>query len=335
MGSNGALHWRGGVPLSQHLVFATGDPEAAVVGATGLLAPHRLTLPAGAAGFAARVNARRWRDVMVAYFSYGVELQVTAGPLSDIYAVNLPLSGHADVNYAGARFHSSTSTAAVFSTTDGSTMRWTADHTVLCVTIRRAALERHLSRMLGRSVDHRIRFAPEMSVRRTGASWGGVAQTLVDVAERVPVGGQSPFVTAELEQTVMTTLLLAQPHSYSSALLDGVPSASSRTVAGAVEIMRSEPGARLTVATIAERVGVSERSLQLAFRRQTGTSPGRHLRDMRLDRARHTLLTTAADERSISRIATEWGFFHLGRFAGAYRRRFGENPSQTSRRRRV
>ncbi len=81
---------------------------------------------------------------MLAYFSYGTELEVTAGPLSDIYAVNLSLTGHAEVRYRGAEIGTSRSTAVVFSVLDGSSMRWSADHTVLCVTIRRPALEQHL-----------------------------------------------------------------------------------------------------------------------------------------------------------------------------------------------
>src|SRR6476469_7922293 len=68
VGTNGALRWRDQVPLSRHPAFATEDPELAMAGGTDLLAPHRLGLPAGAEGFVARVNARRWRDVMLAYF---------------------------------------------------------------------------------------------------------------------------------------------------------------------------------------------------------------------------------------------------------------------------
>jgi AraC-like DNA-binding protein len=37
---------------------------------------------------------------------------------------------------------------------------------------------------------------------------------------------------------------------------------------------------------------------------------------------------------NVSEVAYRWGFTHLGRFAGAYRARFGESPSQTLRNRR-
>ncbi len=333
MGTDAGLRWGGAVPLARHRAFSTDDPEVAVAAGTDLLGPHRLGLPAGLDGFAARVNALHWRDVMLAYFSYGVELQVASSPLSELYAVNLPLTGHADVRYRGAEVHSSPHDAVVFSTPDASDMRWSADHTVLCVTIRRTALDRHLSRMLGRQVDGGIDFAPAMSMQGSGTSWGGVVQTLLDVAERSRAGTQSPLLAAELENMVMTTLLLAQPHSYSDELLDEQPAASTRTVRQAIEVMHSQPAAGLTVPVIAEQVGVSERSLQSAFRSQLGTSPSAYLRDMRLERAHDALLATSPQERSVSQIGVESGFVHLGRFARTYRERFGENPSQTIRRR--
>jgi AraC-like DNA-binding protein len=37
---------------------------------------------------------------------------------------------------------------------------------------------------------------------------------------------------------------------------------------------------------------------------------------------------------SVSEVAFRWGFTHLGRFAGAYKERFGVPPSQTLRERR-
>jgi transcriptional regulator GlxA family with amidase domain len=57
-----------------------------------------------------------------------------------------------------------------------------------------------------------------------------------------------------------------------------------------------------------------------------------YLRRVRLQKVREELLRDSAD--GVTDIATRWGFEHLGRFAGAYRRRYGETPSETRRRRR-
>ena len=328
MGSNGALRWSGRLPLERQRVLATHDPEAALASAIGLLGPHRMRLPDGAEGFSARVNAWRRRDVMLSYFAYGAATQINGTSLHGYYAVNLPVAGHADVWHRGAMVQASPEVAAVFSVVGPVTMRWSADHEVLCLTVRRGALERHLSRMTGREISDPIMFTPAMTLQGGGASWRGVLQTLLDLAERA--SSPSPLVAAEVETAVMTTLLVTQPHSYSSILLDEPP-AAGRVVAAATEIMRERAGASLSIAEIARQVGVSERSLQLSFRRELGVSPRERLRELRLDQVRRELLLTRAEQKSVSQIAMDWGFVHLGRFAASYRRKFGENPSQTVR----
>jgi transcriptional regulator GlxA family with amidase domain len=54
----------------------------------------------------------------------------------------------------------------------------------------------------------------------------------------------------------------------------------------------------------------------------------RYLRNARLDKVRETLRRTE-HETSVTEIAMQWGFTHMGRFSVEYRRRFGECPSQT------
>lgn len=328
----GALRWSGRLPLSRQAAFATDDPEVALARACDLLGAHQMTLPSGAAGFSARVNAQRWPTTMLTCFSYGAPVRVSARDGPVFYGVNLPLTGHADVGLRGARVQASPRCAFVLSGAPATVMRWSADYSVLCLTVEPTALERHLARLTGQPVDRPIEFQPAMPLPAAGLAWMGVVQMLLDLAERAGQRGAGPslLLRAEVETAVMTTLLVTQPHSYSGALLDQ-PAAGGRVVAAAIEIMRSPAGARMTVAEIAEQVGVSERSLQLSFRRQLGVRPSEHLRDLRLEAARRELLAAPAGEKSVSRIAHDWGFSNLGRFACRYRVRFGENPSQTAR----
>lgn len=96
----------------------------------------------------------------------------------------------------------------------------------------------------------------------------------------------------------------------------------------AEEFMRAQADEPLTVATVAQAVGVGPRALQAAFREYRGTSPRAVLASFRLDRARDRLLA-APNTATVSDIALMTGFVHLGRFAAAYRARFGEFPSDT------
>jgi len=75
------------------------------------------------------------------------------------------------------------------------------------------------------------------------------------------------------------------------------------------------------------------RVLQESFRRHVGMSPLTYLRRLRLDGVHGELSRSDPWHVSVSEVAYRWGFTHLGRFAGAYRKRYGEPPSQTLRER--
>jgi len=77
-------------------------------------------------------------------------------------------------------------------------------------------------------------------------------------------------------------------------------------------------------------VGLSERTLRNAFYEVHGVSPKRWLKAERL-RAVHTALSAATGAATVTGVATGFGFYELGRFAGIYKAAFGEAPSATLR----
>jgi AraC-like DNA-binding protein len=107
--------------------------------------------------------------------------------------------------------------------------------------------------------------------------------------------------------------------------------ASPRSVHRALAYIEAHVTEPIQLGDIAEAAGVPLRTLYDAFRRFRGVSPMRHLRNLRLDRVRAQLLTTGRDG-SVTTIALDAGFGHLGRFSQDYADRFGEKPSETLRR---
>jgi AraC-like DNA-binding protein len=77
--------------------------------------------------------------------------------------------------------------------------------------------------------------------------------------------------------------------------------------------------------------GIGVRSLQMGFKRVHGCTPREFITRRRLDEARAMLMS--GDEASVTAIATNLGFFELGRFSQRYRQYFGETPSATLARR--
>lgn len=114
---------------------------------------------------------------------------------------------------------------------------------------------------------------------------------------------------------------------------DGDPPNSEVTkaeqrVARAEAFMRAHADESLTILQIAQIAGVGPRALQIAFHRLHGASPRAMLQGIRLERA-HARLMSPEVATSVTDVALQSGFAHLGRFASAYRARFGASPLDT------
>jgi AraC-like DNA-binding protein len=97
------------------------------------------------------------------------------------------------------------------------------------------------------------------------------------------------------------------------------------------EFMRDHAGEAIYMAQLCRAAGVSERSLRNACHTVCGTSPKRFLVRRRMEEVRHALASAHPRGSTVTRIATDHGFFELGRFAASYSAIFGERPSQTLR----
>jgi transcriptional regulator GlxA family with amidase domain len=86
-----------------------------------------------------------------------------------------------------------------------------------------------------------------------------------------------------------------------------------------------------SVERLASTLGLSSRTLHRVVRREFGVSPMRLLRRARLAQARADL-ERPTQETSVTSVAYDCGFAHLGRFSQQYARQFGEPPSETLRR---
>jgi len=84
-----------------------------------------------------------------------------------------------------------------------------------------------------------------------------------------------------------------------------------------------------TIVDICASLGVSERTLQYAFRACIGMSPSAYLRQSRLNRAHEVLASSDPQSTTTTGVATRFGFLRLNRFAGDYQRMFGQTPAET------
>ena len=108
-------------------------------------------------------------------------------------------------------------------------------------------------------------------------------------------------------------------------------SSRRRLVHAAVALLETHEGEPASVAAICSQLEVGERTMQRAFQDILGVGLRTYERERRL-RAVHGAILAEGDRRTITEIAMHFGFWHLGRFAGAYAATFGCPPSTTRER---
>jgi AraC-like DNA-binding protein len=170
-----------------------------------------------------------------------------------------------------------------------------------------------------------------VSVRRF-FEWG---QRLVDAATRHP----GLFNDRREARTAAQVDLLENLLATLRAATDFQPPRSDRTRLAQGRIVRiaedyalAHAGDRLRLTDLCRATGVSERSLEYAFKEITGMTPTAYLTRVRLHRVRNALQTANRASTTVSAEALNQGFWHFGEFSRAYRDSFGELPSETLRR---
>jgi AraC-like DNA-binding protein len=141
----------------------------------------------------------------------------------------------------------------------------------------------------------------------------------------LPLSDKVGAAMAVLIEELLTDLILRSTPILAE---ERVFPAAWRRVRMAEEIMRVRSDEPLSMAEVAREVGVGLRSLQLAFLEVRAMGPRDVLMRMRLERSRDRLLTAGPAE-TVTTIALDCGFAHLGRFPGAYRTAYGELPTET------
>jgi AraC-like DNA-binding protein len=253
--------------------------------------------------------------------------------MSDIgtgYYVNFPRSGRMEAQHRGSSLIVTPDGAAVYQPVGDIRMCSTDDYDSYAVKIGSTALESELEALLGHPVKRPLRLALGMDVAHgPGKSWAGLVRLLA--AEATTQRGllSQPLIIEPLHEAVLRGLLLAVEHPHRDALVRPVGSWAPGPVKRAVDVMQAHPDHPFTTATLAEIAGVSVRTLQEGFRRHLGISPTDYLRQVRLARVHRDLCHSDPTQITVTEIAYRWGFAHLGRFAGAYRAKYGVPPSYT------
>ena len=246
------------------------------------------------------------------------------------FAFVMTRNGSARMLHGSTEFDYSHSKGIIFSG-GARTLQFSDDCDSETLLLNRARVTQCCSNLLGHELDRPIALDVQFDLEsESGQRWQRTVQyASAELRSRDSLIRQAPAFFRQVEQMVHTTLLYSQPHTYLQALLTPQSAAAPfyvRRAESYIEAHLSEP---LTLSDIAAHARVSARSLQNGFRDFRHTTPMAFVRALRMEKVHQTLLAADPSMSTVTEIAFQYGFTHMGDFTTHYKKRFGVTPSQT------
>lgn len=316
-------------PPKRFQVFDTRDPDELAGRLGRLFGRVRLELPGRNAGFCGRMRYLALGDVGIVHGQYETGFRARFPDFNAFAGSPAPLRGAGAHEIGGRQVTVSKDRGTILSP-GGATLRYGPGFEHLSITVRPAALMGKLAATVGELRLGPLHFDPALASSDPQAK--RLERLVQFVATEIELSWpMPPLLQSELQQAMMTSLLLASSSNYSSLLRGEPVPAAPWQVRRAEQFIEGNWDQPITIEALAAVTNVSARSLFSSFRAGRGYSPMEFVKRVRLDRARQRLSKPDA-ETSVTAVAFECGFGNPGHFARDYRRRFGERPSETLRR---
>lgn len=315
--------------LDRFTVLRSSDLDEARAAVARRYCDHRLDLISGRR-IDVTHNHVRGLHISLNILGYGADVEINPGELSAFYLLQLPLAGEARIEHRGEEITAGPLCGTILNPDRPARMIWRKTCRKLMVQFDAVFLNRIASEEAGASLPGPVRFDPCVPLSAAAGehilSLSKGAARAFDT-ERVSPGFRNLNLMS-LERQLTVALLRLQPSNVSHLLNAPPPACRPLHVRRAIAFIHAGAHESLTLEDIAAAAGVHSRTLQTAFRKNLGVTPVQFLRDVRLDRARFHLMRRQ-NRASVSEIAWDCGYSHLGRFSRDFRARFGHAPSET------
>lgn len=164
--------------------------------------------------------------------------------------------------------------------------------------------------------------------RHTRQRLRSLAARLVESATILRTESTESNLRSALEEDLVSEVLDALDDAMP---VSGRPMARTRAqvLRKALDVIKSHADQPVSITEVERLSGAGSRTLRYAFQEAFGVSPKQYLQAHRLNQVKRQLRLARPAETTISEVANEWGFWHMGQFARDYRRMFGGLPSET------
>lgn len=297
----------------------------------GLLGPHHLELVTLDSDYICHLTHANLGNLNLGYLLWQRAFQLEQKQPESLYIIYLVLEGSITLRIMpGQIVYCSPDKAAIVNPGQNLVALASERGQSLLVCIERNLVEQALATLLGCNLKQPVVFEPELDLtHQLGHSLKQFLEFLwqMENGETVP----SSLVVEEFEQAFLACLVKGLSHNYSESLLYQDIGASACYVQKAQAFIKANIQADIRLEDMAAAVGVSPRMLEKAFAHHSDCPPMRFLKRVRLDQVRQEL-EQAISQTKVMDVMNRYGFFHGGKFAEEYCKRFGETPSATLKR---
>ena len=157
-------------------------------------------------------------------------------------------------------------------------------------------------------------------------------QELLILAKTQPQTLTDSIKNQSLKQLILADLLplfvdvlMVKPVTY----LPAKESAQRCLVKQATTLIKENIKHPISLTDLCQNIGKSQRSLYYGFQEAYGLAPMTYLKILRLNGIRQVLKSADPNVNTVTEIATDWGFWHIGQFCADYKKMFGETPATT------
>lgn len=312
--------------------YTTNDLDAAREHISSLFVPHRLDVVGRNQVLDVVISKAQLDGVSLIYHRHGASVSVRPQLLKHFFLLQIPIRGEAFVTVDGKKVYCSPKQAVMISPTLGVDMNFGEGCEQLIVRIERPDLERQMEQHLGRHLGMPVEFEPAVPLTTSPARevtnlLRYMAMTLTET------GGISGSTIAKrhMSSLLISALINCLDHNYREELANGRTCPRPGYIAKAEEFMRQNFAEPIGPADVAAAAEVSTRALFAGFKNCLNTTPMRYLKELRLDMVHDALSKVEPSRTSVTTIAMNHGFSHLGHFCAAYKHKFGELPRETLR----
>ena len=316
------------MPLEEYCIYRGSDFERAGAAVSSVSDPRTFEPTRSDNAPFIELRRARLRHSEVGVTFNNVETRMRTSQATSFYSLAIILSGHQVSRTAEGQVATRAPYARLHSAGSIYDIHRSADYMAIIVNLSIAGFEHFVGDKVDLLTppDSSFNLMLDVSQEQFALFASILSALLKALGERAGEAPQNDIVIARLEEAMWFAFADACPELYMEYKhADNVPVSVQRVVAFIQDNIRRD----LTLSDLVRESGMSARTLYSGFRQGFGIGPMAYLKQVKLNRCREDLLSADPATCLVGDIAATWGLFHLSSFAQAYRKEFGELPSDS------